>query len=92
MDGRVSADHVVVREHVVVAELVCALTVGPHRADIWPDLSLWKNHTDLHEAHDIYARWLSPVESDLGAPVELAHGCRQGPNEQERALTGTPTH
>jgi hypothetical protein len=24
--------------------------------------------------------------------VELAHGCRRGPNEQEPALTGTPTH
>jgi hypothetical protein len=56
MDGRVRTDHVVVREHVVVAELGRALTVGPHRADIWPDLSLWKNHTDLHETHDIYAQ------------------------------------
>jgi hypothetical protein len=55
MDGRVRTDHVVVREHVVVAELGRALTVGPHGADIWPDLSLWENHTDLHQAHDIYA-------------------------------------
>jgi hypothetical protein len=56
MDGRVRTDHMVVREHVMVAELGRALAVGPHGADIRPDLSLGKNHTDLHRAQDTDAR------------------------------------
>jgi len=56
MDGRVRTDHMVVREHVMVAELGRALTVGPDGADIRPDLSLRENHADLHKAQGTDAR------------------------------------
>ena len=46
----IGADHVVVGQEVREAEIADRLAVGPHRADVAPELGLREHHTDLHDA------------------------------------------
>lgn len=84
VDGRVRADYVVERQHMVVAELVRAPAVGPHGADVWPDLGLWKDHADLHAVPDMG----SPTEATAGEPRALSPEVSSGQGLEQGAGTG----
>src|ERR1039458_4664013 len=68
----------------VVAELVRALAVGPHGADVWPDLGLWKDHADLHAVQDMG----SGTEASAGEPAAPSPEASSGPGQEQGAGTG----
>ena len=53
VNRRVGTDHVVVGEQVGVAELLDALGVCAHRADVATEFRLGEHHADAHTGHAI---------------------------------------
>ena len=68
MSGRVDSEHVVVDHHVVIAELLHGLGVGPHAGPVGTDLGLREDDSEAHGPMLVVSPWRQPP---FGATASL---------------------